>query len=221
MVVVADTSPLNYLVLIGEIAVLPHLYGRVVVPKAVIGEMSHPGAPAPVAAFAANPPGWLEVAGVDVTDQREANFMAAALDPGEIAAIMLAAAHPGALLLMDETASRAKAARHGIRNTGTLGIFARCRSGRSRRSPIRISKTAGHIFPAAARCHSGPLQSGRRAKRAFVKLRPKAPQYTQKAQTCRVKVCCQKRNRADKPGAGCRPASSSSRAATNPEQFRS
>lgn len=190
--VIADTSPLNYFVLIGEIAVLPRLYGRVVVPKAVIDEMSHPGAPAPVAAFAANPPGWLEVAGVDVTDQREANFIAATLDPGEIAAIMLAAAHPGALLLMDETAGRAEAARRGIRSTGTLGILRDAARSWSHRSPVRISKTAGHLFPATARCHSGPPQSGRRTKRAFVKLRPKAPQYTESADLPRQGVLSEK-----------------------------
>jgi predicted nucleic acid-binding protein len=35
MIVVADTTPVNYLILIGEIDVLPKLYGRVVIPPAV------------------------------------------------------------------------------------------------------------------------------------------------------------------------------------------
>jgi len=34
MIVVADTTPVNYLILIGEIDVLPKLYGRVVIPPA-------------------------------------------------------------------------------------------------------------------------------------------------------------------------------------------
>jgi predicted nucleic acid-binding protein len=38
MVVVADTSPINYLVLIGQIEILPGLYNRVVIPPAVLGE---------------------------------------------------------------------------------------------------------------------------------------------------------------------------------------
>jgi len=33
MIVVADTSPVNYLVLIQEIDVLPKIYGRVVIPQ--------------------------------------------------------------------------------------------------------------------------------------------------------------------------------------------
>jgi len=32
-VVISDTSPLNYLVLIDEIDVLPRLYGRVIIPR--------------------------------------------------------------------------------------------------------------------------------------------------------------------------------------------
>ena len=35
MIVIADTGPLNYLVLIGEVDVLQPLYARVIVPEAV------------------------------------------------------------------------------------------------------------------------------------------------------------------------------------------
>jgi predicted nucleic acid-binding protein len=35
MIVVADTSPVNYLVLIDEIDLLPQLFGTVVMPEAV------------------------------------------------------------------------------------------------------------------------------------------------------------------------------------------
>ncbi len=39
MIVVSDTSPLNYLVLIGADHVLPILFGRVVAPPVVLSEM--------------------------------------------------------------------------------------------------------------------------------------------------------------------------------------
>jgi predicted nucleic acid-binding protein len=39
MIVIADTTPLNYLVLIDRVEVLPQLYGRVVIPLAVWEEM--------------------------------------------------------------------------------------------------------------------------------------------------------------------------------------
>ena len=42
MIVVADTSPLNYLILIGHIDVLEAIYGEVVIPPAVQDEMPRP-----------------------------------------------------------------------------------------------------------------------------------------------------------------------------------
>jgi hypothetical protein len=45
MVVVADTSPINYLILIGEIGVLQQLYHRVVIPEEVFGELMDTEAP--------------------------------------------------------------------------------------------------------------------------------------------------------------------------------
>jgi predicted nucleic acid-binding protein len=43
--VISDTTPLNYLILIGQIEVLPKLFGRLIVPPAVIRERLHPKAP--------------------------------------------------------------------------------------------------------------------------------------------------------------------------------
>jgi predicted nucleic acid-binding protein len=40
MIVIADTSPINYLICIGEIDVLPRLYGVVIIPRAVRDELS-------------------------------------------------------------------------------------------------------------------------------------------------------------------------------------
>ena len=39
--IVADTTPLNYLVLIQAVDILPTLYGRVIVPPAVTAELAH------------------------------------------------------------------------------------------------------------------------------------------------------------------------------------
>jgi uncharacterized protein len=49
MIVVADTSPLNYFVQIGCEFLLLSLYERVLVPRAVLEELAHPGAPPVVA----------------------------------------------------------------------------------------------------------------------------------------------------------------------------
>jgi len=44
-VVVSDTTPLHYLILIGQDSVLEKLYGQVIVPPAVLQELGHPAAP--------------------------------------------------------------------------------------------------------------------------------------------------------------------------------
>jgi predicted nucleic acid-binding protein len=61
MVVVADTSPINYLVLIAQIDVLVPLYTRILIPPAVLTELKHPLAPKAVRDWASNAPSWLEV----------------------------------------------------------------------------------------------------------------------------------------------------------------
>lgn len=41
MIVIADTGPINYLILIQEIQILPVLYGRILVPASVCDELKH------------------------------------------------------------------------------------------------------------------------------------------------------------------------------------
>lgn len=48
MIIVADASPICHLLLIGEIELLPKLFGHVLVPSAVINELLAEGAPASV-----------------------------------------------------------------------------------------------------------------------------------------------------------------------------
>ena len=61
MIVVSDTTPLNYLILIEEAQVLPALFGRVYASTAVLQELSDPRSPQPVRAWASSPPEWLTV----------------------------------------------------------------------------------------------------------------------------------------------------------------
>jgi predicted nucleic acid-binding protein len=119
-VVVSDTSPLNYLVMIGEVEILHRLYDRVLIPDEVLAELEDPGAPPEVLQWLRARPGWLEVRRVDV---RRGDAMLDQLDEGERAAILLAEQDTGALLIVDDAAGRAEASRRGIRNTGTLGVL--------------------------------------------------------------------------------------------------
>jgi predicted nucleic acid-binding protein len=61
MIVVADTSPVNYLLLIGEIDILPVLFGQVFLPSAVLQELQHPKTSAKVRQWIAAAPGWWQV----------------------------------------------------------------------------------------------------------------------------------------------------------------
>ena len=61
MRVVADTTPLNYLILIGHVDILASLYAQVVIPYAVATELRHPKAPAVVRAWIAGLPPWCAI----------------------------------------------------------------------------------------------------------------------------------------------------------------
>lgn len=120
MIVIADTSPLYYLVLVDAVDVLPKLFNRVIVPREVQAELLHRNTPSLVRYWMTNRPSWLEVVSVDWYSARPIPE----LDSGEEAAIMLAGqlGNP-TLLLMDDQRGRREAANRGIPFTGTLGVL--------------------------------------------------------------------------------------------------
>jgi predicted nucleic acid-binding protein len=119
MIVIADTSPLHYLILVQAEGVLPRLFQRVLIPDEIYAELRHPGAPAAVRQWIADPPRWLEIQ--SPTTGRTA---IADLDAGEAAAIRLAEQlGEEAFLLMDDLKGRREATSRGIPSTGTLGVL--------------------------------------------------------------------------------------------------
>jgi len=117
MVVVADTSPLNYLILIEHVGVLPLLYARVLIPPAVVEELTNPRTPPSVREWVAVRPAWLEVA------TPTSSVALPALDPGESQAIMLAIEAGADALLIDDQAGRKEAMRRGLAVAGTLAVL--------------------------------------------------------------------------------------------------
>src|SRR5712671_8198561 len=119
MIVVADASPLNYLIQINCDGLLRDLYGSVLVPASVIEELGHPSVPDVVTGWLLNLPSWIDVRSVasceDATLQN--------LDRGERDAIQLAEEQRAGLLLIDERLGRSEAKRRGIATTGTLGTL--------------------------------------------------------------------------------------------------
>lgn len=120
-VVVADTGPLNYLVQIDAIDVLPSLFGKVILPAAVRDELTHPRAPAAVRAWIANPPTWLDIrSNPHPTPQLAAVEV---LEEGERSAIALASEIGADLILMDDRDGVEFARSQGFAVTGTLGVL--------------------------------------------------------------------------------------------------
>ena len=58
MVVVADTSPIRYLISIHLVSLLQDLYKVILVPRAVWIELRNPSVPEAVRHFMASPPNW-------------------------------------------------------------------------------------------------------------------------------------------------------------------
>src|SRR6266403_2677255 len=97
--IVADTTPLNYLVLIQAADILPNLYRTVLIPPAVKAELAHANTPAIVRA-------WISQ-----------------LDAGEREAISLASELQATLLLMDERDGVTIARHRGLKVVGTLAAL--------------------------------------------------------------------------------------------------
>lgn len=120
MIVVADSGPLHYLILLEHIDLLQRFYGQVLVPEPVAKELGAAGAPAAVNEWIAKPPPWADVRPVTLEAM---STITDDLDLGERAAIALAETLQADLLLIDETAGRAEAKRRHLRVTGTLGVL--------------------------------------------------------------------------------------------------
>ena len=82
IVVVADTSPINYLVLIDQTGILQRLYQRVVIPEEVLAELMDDSAPPVVREWMMRRPGWIEIRSAPGRDEDLTG-----LDAGEAAAI--------------------------------------------------------------------------------------------------------------------------------------
>ena len=120
MIVVADSGPLHYLILLEHIELLRRFYGQVLVPDPVAGELSATAAPGTVREWIRKPPTWVEVRPVP---SDAVTMITEDLDLGERAAIALAETMHADLLLIDEAAGRAEAKRRQLRVTGTLGVL--------------------------------------------------------------------------------------------------
>ena len=119
-IVVADTGPLHYLVLIEQSEILPALFEKVIIPSAVRDELVRAEAPEAIRSWLQSPPPWIEV-----HSDPESPFDAEleSLDKGEKAALTLAASIRADLLLLDDREGVRIARSKGFRVIGTLRVL--------------------------------------------------------------------------------------------------
>lgn len=122
MIVISDTTPVISLVKAGQLLLLQQLYGKVLIPKAVYGELTEN----PVYTREADVikrAGYLAV--VETENEKAVNILRAVtgLDAGESEALILYDEQKADLLLMDERKGRSVAKQLNIRYIGTAGIL--------------------------------------------------------------------------------------------------
>lgn len=146
MKAVSDTSPISYLLMIGEAEILPILYQRLLIPEAVATELKHPDAPPVVRGWMTMPPAWLELHPVTPRIPQDLRHLHA----GEREAILLAEDLLADQVILDDWEAREAAVKRGLAVTGLVGILDQA----ARRSLIdlvsvvqRLRKTSFHVAP--------------------------------------------------------------------------
>src|SRR5438876_11601349 len=111
MTVVSNSGPIIHLSMGGQIELIPHLFGEVLVPRAVYREVVEHGAGLP-GSEELRQATWVRV--VDVDPEGVSCFAAEHLDPGEAAALALAVKERADRLLVDDRQARLVAGHEGI-----------------------------------------------------------------------------------------------------------
>ena len=150
MIIVSDTSPLCYLILVGQIDLLPRLYGQVVIPEVVRDELVDARSPSEVRHWMAQLPAWLTIQAI--ATQPDADLEN--LDAGEQAAILLIERLGADVLVMDEMLGRQIARARGLRVIGVLGILEEA----GRRGWINLPTVLGQLQQTSFRVSQELLQ---------------------------------------------------------------
>jgi predicted nucleic acid-binding protein len=135
MIVVSDTSPLNYLVMIAEVDLLPKLFEKVYIPPSVIEELTRLKTPDVVRMWAQSPPVWLTIL---APSSRLPSTNA--LGNGEADALSLAKELGIHDILIDERRGRKVAEREGLTPLPTLAILERAAADNLLELPSAIDK---------------------------------------------------------------------------------
>lgn len=119
IVIVADTTPISELAKVGRLELLRELFGTVIIPDEVYGELTVGNHPAAIQVPQAR---WIIVRSVEDREQITTLQTETDLDLGECAAMILARELPASQLLIDDLDGRKIAQLKGLQIIGTVGI---------------------------------------------------------------------------------------------------
>lgn len=120
MIIVSDTSPLTYLMQVGETLLLKELFDEVVIPPAVFDELNHmAGQKAALETFVQQ--GWIKVE--QPSPEALQRILPFGLDKGETEALALALILKADYIIIDERKGAAAADKLRIPATGLIGVL--------------------------------------------------------------------------------------------------
>ncbi len=118
MIIVADSSPLISLAIIGQLNVLDNLFEKVVIPNAVFEEITKTSKP-----FSDKLKIFCAGKIVNVKNKLAVRILQHSIDKGEAEAITLALENKISTVLIDDYRGRKQAVLEGLKPIGTLGVL--------------------------------------------------------------------------------------------------
>ena len=119
MLIVSDTTPLHYLIILDRAEILPHLFGEIIIPEAVLLEMKHERTPEIVRLWIESLPAWIKVE----TASPQILEKIGGLGRGESEAIALALEQAADALLMDDRKAIREARKNNLTVITTLALL--------------------------------------------------------------------------------------------------
>lgn len=121
MKIIADTTPIHYLILIDEIEILRELFEQIIIPEAVFRELQHKRAPKKIQTWIASPPHWLLIN----APSQSLHEIGHELGMGEREVIALAIELQADAVLIDDRRATREALKRNLPVLPTLSILAK------------------------------------------------------------------------------------------------
>lgn len=121
--IIADSSPLIALAVIGQLTLLPRLYTHILIPPAVWEEVTIQGSGLP-GALEVSQATWLSI---QSPPSQLVTSLHLLIDKGEAEAIALALTLPDCTVLLDDARARRVAEHFNLKRIGTVGLLCRAK----------------------------------------------------------------------------------------------